>query len=160
MIAAAVTGLILVGIVAGAFVQLRGTAPRPALGPPRFVDETESSGVRHTYDGEYPFSVGGGLAVLDCDDDGRPDLFIAGGKGPAALYRNVSAVGGALAFVPVQDPVVELSGVLGAYPLDVDGDGHLDLMVLRDGENVALRGLGGCRFEPANGRGGSMAATA
>jgi hypothetical protein len=39
--------------------------------------------------------------------------------------------------------------VTGAYPLDVDGDGHLDLAVLRLGENVVLRGLGGCRFERA-----------
>ena len=38
----------------------------------------------------------------------------------------------------------------GAYPLDVDSDGHIDLVVLRVGEDVILRGLGGCRFERAN----------
>ena len=42
----------------------------------------------------------------------------------------------------------------GAYPLDVDGDGLVDLAVLRSGENVLLRGLGGCRFERANERWG------
>lgn len=134
------------------------------MGPPRFVDETESSGIDHTYDGEYPFSVGGGVAVLDCDDDGRPDLFIAGGADEAALYRNLSPVGGALNFVAVDDTVVDLSGVLGAYPIDFDGDANVDLMVLRDGENVALRGLGGCRFEPDNARwgldGGDLMTTA
>ena len=38
----------------------------------------------------------------------------------------------------------------GAYPLDVDGDGLVDLAVLRVGEIVLLRGLGDCRFERAN----------
>ena len=35
-------------------------------------------------------------------------------------------------------------------PVDIDGDGHIDLAVLRYGENVLLRGLGDCRFERAN----------
>ena len=38
----------------------------------------------------------------------------------------------------------------GAYPLDIDSDRHTDLVVLRLGENVLLRGLGECRFERAN----------
>ncbi len=40
--------------------------------------------------------------------------------------------------------------MLGAYPIDVDADGHTDIAVLRLGENVMLRGLGGCQFERAN----------
>jgi hypothetical protein len=43
-----------------------------------------------------------------------------------------------------------LDAVLGAYPLDVDGDGRQDLVLLRLGENVVMRGLGDCRFERAN----------
>ncbi len=74
------------------------------------------------------------------------------GPAKAALYRNVSPVGGALTFVAVEDPAVELDRVLGAYPIDFDGDAKVDLMVLRDGESVALRGLGGCRFESDDGR--------
>jgi len=45
-------------------------------------------------------------------------------------------------------------GVTGAYPIDIDGDGITDLAVLRNGETVLLRGLGGCRFERANERWG------
>ena len=40
----------------------------------------------------------------------------------------------------------------GAYPIDVDGDGTTDLVVLRNGESVLLRGLGNCTFERANER--------
>ena len=166
--AALVGGVAVVAVVAvvGGFVLVRGpgSTPSTALAAPHFVDETTSSGIDHTYDGQYPFSVGGGLAVLDCDDDGRPDLYVAGGTGKAALYRNASPVGGALTFTPVDDPAVGLSSVLGAYPIDVDGDGKVDLMVLRDGESMALRGLGGCRFEPDNERlglvGGDVMTTA
>ena len=39
--------------------------------------------------------------------------------------------------------VTDLTEVTGAYPLDIDSDGHDDLAVLRRGENVLLRGLGG-----------------
>ena len=38
----------------------------------------------------------------------------------------------------------------GAYPMDVDSDGNTDLVLLRVGENVVMRGLGDCRFERAN----------
>lgn len=109
-----------------------------------------AAGVEHRYDGDYPFVVGGGVAAFDCDDDGRVDLFLAGGSAPAALFRNRSAVGGPLRFEPVPDPATDLADVTGAYPLDMDGDGATDLAVLRRGENVILRGLGDCRFERAN----------
>ena len=52
--------------------------------------------------------------------------------------------------MPVHDPATDLTDVTGAYPLDFDGDGLIDLAVLRRGENVLLRGLGDCRFERAN----------
>jgi enediyne biosynthesis protein E4 len=44
--------------------------------------------------------------------------------------------------------------VTGAYPLDIDSDGITDLVLLRVGENVVMRGLGHCRFEEANRRWG------
>jgi hypothetical protein len=149
---ALVVAVVAVIVIGGglALSRLQHSAATDVLGPPHFVDETAGSGVDHTYTGDFPYSVGGGVAVTDCDGDGRPDLYVAGGSGPAVLYRNESTVGGALRFVRVADPATDLTAVLGAYPLDVDGDGTVDLMVLRDGENVALRGLGACRFERAN----------
>ena len=153
--AALLGGVAVVAVVVGGgllFVRAGGPTVTAAMGAPRFIDETGSSGIVHTYDGQYPFSVGGGLAVFDCDDNGRPDLFIAGGTAKAVLYRNTSPLGGALTFAAVDDPVIALTAVLGAYPIDFDGDRKVDLMVLRDGESLALRGLGGCRFEPDGGR--------
>ena len=82
------------------------------------------------------------MATFDCDDDGLPDLYLAGGAGPAALFRNRSEVGGALRFERVADAATDLDAVTGAYPIDVDGDGTIDLAVLRLGEDVMLRGLG------------------
>jgi len=119
---------------------------------PRFVDDTSASSIEHSYDGAYEHFVGGGVAAFDCDADGRPDLYLAGGTEPAALYRNRSEVGGELSFEQVASPVTDLTAVTGAYPLDVDSDGLMDLAVLRRGSNVVLRGLGDCRFEDATGQ--------
>lgn len=121
-----------------------------AIDPPRYVDEAATSGIDHAYAGGFTYFVGGGVAAFDCNDDGRQDLFLAGGTDPAALYRNDSPVGGSLRFTPILDPATDLVDVTGAYPLDIDGDGRTDLAVLRVGENVLLRGLGDCRFERAN----------
>ena len=159
-------GIAVVALVCAAIVPDVPFASRAtvALGPPRFVEETSSAGIDHTYDGGFEYAVGGGVAVLDCDGDGKPDLYIAGGSGVAALYRNDSPIGGTLRFTHVRDPVTDIARVNGAYPIDIDGDGITDLVVLRNDGNVLLRGLGGCRFERANERwsfdGGSSATTA
>jgi hypothetical protein len=149
--AAAAATIVVAAAGFGASRLLPGVTPTVALGPPLYVAET-ASGVDHTYTGDFPYSVGGGVAVFDCDDDGRPDLYIAGGTRSAAVYRNESATGGELRFSRIEDPVADLTGVLGAYPIDVDADQVVDLLLLRDGENVALRGIGSCRFERANER--------
>jgi hypothetical protein len=148
----AVVVVALVGVGVGGFVVLRGggATPTMALGAPHFIDETTGAGLDHTYGGGDAFSVGGGVAVFDCNGDGKPEIYLAGGSNPAALYRNESSAGGALRFVALHDPVTDLSDVTGAYPVDIDGDGNVDLAVLRVGENVLLRGLGDCRFERAN----------
>lgn len=116
---------------------------------PRFIEETATAGVDSVYDGEWEYMVGGGVAAFDCSDDGLPDLFLAGGTNPAALFLNQSDRGGALRFAR-HEAGVEATAATGAYPMDVDGDGILDLIILRVGENLAMRGLGDCRFERAN----------
>jgi hypothetical protein len=90
------------------------------------------------------------VAVFDCNGDGRPDIYLAGGQSNAALYRNDSPIGGALTFTRVPSASTDLARVTGAYPIDLDSDGLTDLVILRDGENLLLRGLGGCGFARAN----------
>jgi hypothetical protein len=141
-------------LAAGAFglVPACGGSSTAEPAAPHFVDDTAGTGVDHRYTGDFQYFVGGGVAAFDCDEDGRPDLFLAGGDGPAALYRNESPVGGALRFTRVASPATDLTAVTGAYPLDVDSDGRSDLVVLRIGEDVILRGDGHCGFAPDNER--------
>jgi hypothetical protein len=108
----AVLGIALVGL-AGAWLLARGASSTPteAMPAPRFVDEARSSGIAHTYDGDSRFYVGGGVAALDCDADGRPDLYLAGGGNPAALFRNRSEIGGELRFERVPDAHVQVDDV-------------------------------------------------
>lgn len=94
----------------------------------------------HSYTGGWAHFVGGGVAVFDCDGDSLPDMFAAGGEAPATLIRNR----GAFRFEAGEVP--ELVGVTGAYPVDIDGDGFLDLFVLRVGANVVLQGGPDCAF--------------
>lgn len=115
---------------------------------PEFTDETATAGLWTVYDGEWDYMVGGGVAVFDCSGNGFPDLFLAGGAGPSALYLNRSTEGGPLSFE--RSDAITLDAVIGAYPLDIDGDGVIDLVVLRQGKNRLLRGLGDCQFEDAN----------
>jgi hypothetical protein len=128
--------------------------PRPALAQgvpvPQFTEETATAGLSTVYAGDWEYMVGGGVAAFDCSGDGQPELLLPGGSGTAALYRNLSAPGGALRFEAVAGSGLEVDAVLGAYPLDIDADGVMDLIVLRLGENLAMRGLGDCRFAQAN----------
>jgi hypothetical protein len=131
-------------------VLLGAAAPALAVDAPHFVDETATAGIDQKYTGGWEFYVGGGVAAFDCNGSGFPSLFIAGGSSPAALYINRSTVGGPLKFEKVEDSPLALKNVTGAYPLDIDGDGIMDLVVLRVGESVVFKGLGGCKFERAN----------
>ena len=145
-----VAGLVVVG--AAVLVPLLAATPGGASAspPPHYVEEASAAGVDQAYAGDFDYFVGGGVAVFDCDDDGLPDLYLPGGSDAAALYRNESPVGGALSFARQTDAATDLDAVTGAYPLDIDSDGIVDLAVLRNGENVLLRGIGDCRFERAN----------
>ena len=148
----AAAGLLVVtigGITAAWNAGGGGVTPTTAGPPARFLDETSPSGLSHTYDGNFDFAVGGGVAAFDCNEDGRAELYLAGGERPAGLFRNDSAIGGSLTFTPLPNPVTDLARVNGGYPIDVDGDGHVDVAVLRNGDNRLLRGLGSCRFEDA-----------
>lgn len=106
-------------------------ADEPAV--PRFAPETETSGLAHSFTGEWEFMVGGGVAAFDCSGDGLPDLAFTGGTSNSTLWRNDSAKGGALRFTRVQSGI-EGTGAAGIWPLDFDDDGITDLAILRVGK--------------------------
>lgn len=116
---------------------------------PLFVDRAGDLPVAHVYEGGWEHFVGGGVAVFDCNGDARPEIFVAGGTNPARLFVNIT--GGAtspLTFALGDAPPI--TGVTGAYPLDIDGDGALDLAVLRVGRDILLRGGPDCTFTDAS----------
>ena len=143
-----------IGLAATAFAVARSGGGDAGPAVPRFSEEAEAAGITHVYDGEFPFFVGGGVATFDCNSDGKPELYFAGGTNRATLYVNHSSVGGALRFTAKRSRVTDLESVTGAYPLDIDSDGRTDLVVLRRGGNALLRGLGDCAFEDATMRWG------
>lgn len=100
----------------------------------------------HIYDGGWEHFVGGGVAVFDCDGDQLPELFAAGGENPSQLFRNTSS--GSISYDANTPEELKLTGVTGAYPLDIDSDGILDLAILRVGPDLLLKGAADCRFNP------------
>ena len=112
---------------------------------PAFADDIRFAPVplaEHVYDGGWEHFVGGGLAVFDCDGDARPEMLAAGGTNPVTLFRNTSRQD-----ISFKAETLPHTDVTGAYPLDLDGDAILDLVLLRVGPDRVLRGLGDCAFE-------------
>ena len=122
-------------------------APTPPI--PHFVEETDTAGLQSRFEGQDEFMVGGGVAVFDCDNDGLPEIYVTGGQNKAKFYRNKSARGGPIKLQEDRSGL-ELTLATGAYPIDIDGDGNTDLVVLRVGEVEVFKGLGACTFERAN----------
>jgi hypothetical protein len=124
-----------------------------------FRDATKSSGVSMRVQGDLmhlkliPTMIGG-CAVGDFDGDGRPDLYVTNSiprwgkpntESCGRLYRNV----GAGRF----EDVTEKSGIracglgMGAFWVDLDGDGKLDLYLTNVGPNAVWWNRGDGTFE-------------
>jgi hypothetical protein len=143
--------------LAGAFLLPALAAGRP-FGAGQFCPRNASAGLTPTFDGEWEFvMVGGGTAVFDCSGDGLPDVFVPGGS--YQRFRAIPERQRSAARWPFrkrrQPRGLRLDdGDSGAYPLDIDSDGVMDLVVLRVGENAADAGLGDCKFKDATRIGG------
>ncbi|RYH00781.1 CRTAC1 family protein [Salipiger sp. IMCC34102] len=123
--------------------------PGTLAAQPMFTLQPQAFDVEHVYSGGWEHFVGGGVAVFDCDGDARPDLAAAGGEAPARLFRNdTRGPGDPIRFESATFPT--LDRVTGMYPLDIDGDGAVDLAVLRVGANLLLKGDGACGFTDAS----------
>ncbi|GLS87050.1 RNA-binding protein [Cypionkella aquatica] len=140
--------ILTLGLALLPFAAHSETAP-PAPLLPSFSEETTTAGVDQIFAGDWEYMVGGGVSTFDCNADARPDLIIAGGTNPAKLFVNNSAKGGDLSFAETASGL-EQTAVLGAYAIDIDSDGIQDIVLLRQGENQLMRGLGDCKFQNAN----------
>lgn len=150
----------------------------PAAVP--FTDITTSGGVTFRHDASkttqkfLPEAMGGGVALLDYDTDGRLDLFFANGarlddnttatrppdKHEARfwnrLYRNLG--GGRFADVTDRSGLAGGRYDFGAAVGDYDNDGDPDLYVTGFGANTLYRNDGNGRFADVSQRAGVGAA--
>ncbi|NIZ12177.1 CRTAC1 family protein [Phaeobacter sp. HF9A] len=125
------------------------TIAAPLSAAPQAPSFTPVPVAEHIYGGGWEHYVGGGLAVFDCNGDALPELYAAGGENPAQLFMNTTdGDGAALSFALDTPEELALTGVTGAYPLDIDGDSILDLAIMRAGTDVLLKGSGSCHFTP------------
>ena len=142
---------------AGVVVVGRVPTPSNALGAPKFVEETATAGLVHTTTAGrrsrraagWPSWTATRMVARTCTWPVAPTPRSC--SATAATWGRAGVHAGC-------DEVTGATGVTGAYPLDVDADGHTDLAVLRVGETLMLRGLGDCRFERANEALGARAA--
>lgn len=135
--------------------------PESSLAPLHFTDVTASSGIDLTLtSGTFPITQilevkGGGLGLIDYDNDGLLDIFAPNGatlddpgQGPGCrLYRNL----GEMRF----EDVTESAGLsfdrwgMGVAVGDVDANGFDDLFVCAYGENALHLNRGDGTFEDA-----------
>jgi hypothetical protein len=111
---------------------------------------------------EGPAALSGGVAVGDVDGDSDDDLFLTGVGRPNALLRND---GGRFIDITAEAGVGGHGGdggATGATFVDLNGDGHLDLVVLgmRDTPNQLLLGSADGVFSDATAEWGLPTATA
>ena len=137
--------------VLAALSSLGGAQSGQTQTVPTFEDVSEEWGLNHSYGGGGGggdwYVVGGGVAVFDCDQDGTAEALLSGGENPLSFLKNQAGQGftDLTATLGLDDESV--LRVTGAYPFDYDADGHVDLFIMRFGQNVLLKGLGNCAFD-------------
>jgi hypothetical protein len=179
-------GLALAALVLASAAGCRKTEPKPAPAPRippaptpvpalRFEEKAAAMGIHFTHvsgargDKWMPETMGGGVAVLDYDGDGRPDLLFVSGaywpgdprratqKSSLALYRNE---GNGPDGLPRFRDVTRDAGLervfygMGAAVGDYDNDGRPDVYVTALDGNFLFHNKGGGKFEELAARAG------
>jgi enediyne biosynthesis protein E4 len=141
------------------------TVPSATL---RFEDISDQAGltVSHISTPEQRYiveSMSGGIALLDCDDDGKLDIATVNGS---SVERFKASGGDPLITLYHQDSDLKFSNItqqagltrkgwgMGIAVADFDNDGKLDMYVTGFGGSALYRGLGGCKFEDVTDKAG------
>ena len=140
--------------------QSGGTKPNPQ---PPFVDVTAASKISFVHQSgatpdKYMFETfGSGVAWIDYDNDGFPDLFFVNGKPGAsnALYHNNKDG----TFTDVTQKAGVAGNLTKAYRTgvaigDYDNDGHLDIYITAFGPNTLYHNNGDGTFSDVTPRAG------
>ena len=134
---------------------------------PQFEDVSRQAGltVSHISTPEQHYiieSMSGGIALFDCDDDGKLDIamvngstvdrYRAGGDPLITLYRQDSD----LKFTDITQSagLTRKGWGMGIAVADFDNDGKLDIFVSGFGGSALYRGLGNCKFEDVTDKAG------
>lgn len=163
--------------------QAPAAAPKPSPSPApqnqvpgRFVDITEKAGVHFLHQAPHTSlkylieTMGSGVALFDCDNDGRLDLYLVNG----APYSDPTPKG----FIPQKtgpeywnrmyrqkadgtfEDITEKSGLkgvgygMGVAVADYDNDGYEDVFVTAYGGNRLYHNNGNCTFTDVTDRAG------
>ena len=154
--AALLVALPLSPLLSYSFEEIPGGSLRTS--PIRFTDVTKKTGITFKYDadlrhGRNLATMGAGVAMGDFDGDGYPDLFFVGSaanarkplSGPCgALYRNRGD--GTFENVTARSGIRSCGWAMGAFWVDLDGEGRLDLVVTGVGNTAIWKNLGDGRF--------------
>src|SRR5579884_2209620 len=131
---------------------MAGDSPASGLAP-SFRDIARQAGLTRVFpnggDTAKQFIIettGSGVAMIDYDNDGFPDLFVISGEGGSnRMYHNEG--GGRFRDVTAEVGLSSSGWGQGVCAGDYDNDGFTDLFVTYWGQNRLFRNIGGKRFE-------------
>ena len=117
-----------------------GAAGRRRARRSAFIDRAAALPAQQVYSGGWEHFVGGGVAVIDCNADGYPDLFAAGGVQPGAAVRQHHRHARRADHLPAGRTARHSPTSPAPIRWTSTATACLDLFVMRVGPNVVLKG--------------------